>query len=285
MLRLNVTRATPAPEGPEVDPTPVTSGPGGELGGLSVDDIVVGGPTGSASAKTLNGLATPATWFTGTDGLSLKPYQPVLPLESVNVTASDTALRGALFLGGSYQDTPNTTPLTAAPATELRGIHSRFHTDVFFPPQPWTANYFGALSGSGNTQLHVTPVQHRSESPTMTLRKFTNMSFRLFYSNNRKLVLRQPWHRGAVRQRTDRGHPGPRGRSHHHRRRHDLQRHDPEVHDQRDRGQHCRHPRSLGDLHVRRSRNVPISPARAKPHDPTLWTRNITTNSPKRSTS
>ena len=76
-------------------------------------------------------------------------------------------------------------PLTAAPATELRGIHAPFFTEVFFPPQPWTANYFGALSGSGNTQLHVTPVQHRSESPKMTRRKFSGMNFRLFYNGNR----------------------------------------------------------------------------------------------------
>jgi Ca2+-binding RTX toxin-like protein len=55
---------------------------------------------------------------------------------------------------------------------------------VFFPPQPWTANYFGTLSGSGSTQFHVTPVQHRSESSTMTRRKFNGMSFRLFYSSN-----------------------------------------------------------------------------------------------------
>ena len=76
-------------------------------------------------------------------------------------------------------------PLTAAPATELRGIHAPFFTDVFFPPQPWSTNYFGALRApSGRTQLHVTPVQHRSESPKMTRRKFADVDFRLFYSDN-----------------------------------------------------------------------------------------------------
>ena len=143
------------------------------------------GPAGDPIPKPLNGLTGAATYLTGSNGLSLKPMQPVLPLASENITASGQSPRGVLFLGGSYPDERNMVPLTAAPATELRGIHSRFHTDVFFPPQPWTLNYFGALSGSGNTQLHVTPVQHRSESPTMTRRKFTSMSFRA-------LLRRQP---------------------------------------------------------------------------------------------
>jgi Ca2+-binding RTX toxin-like protein len=183
MLGVNVTPAPPPGELPAVSPSSVGGGPGGELG-LASGDVSVSGPSGDPSSKTLNGLTGSATWFGGTDGLSLKPMQPVLPLESLNATVPGTALRGALFLGGSYQDSPNTTPLTAAPATELRGIHSRYHTDVFFPPQPWTVNYFGALSGSGSTQLHVTPVQHRSESATMTRRKFNGMNFRLFYSSN-----------------------------------------------------------------------------------------------------
>ena len=184
MLRVNVTPAPPPGEPPAVTPSPILVGPGGELGGLSAGDVSVPGPSGSAASKSLNGLSGSATWFAGSDGLSLKPMHPVLPLESVNATVGGRALRGVLFLGGNYQDTPNTIPLTAAPATELRGIHAAFQSDVFFPPQPWTMNYFGALSGSGNTQLHVTPVQHRSESPTMTRRKFTGMNFRLFYSSN-----------------------------------------------------------------------------------------------------
>ena len=187
MLHVEVTAASPEPETTEVAPSPITAGPGGELGGLSADEVSVTGPSVppvQPDQKSLNGLTTPATWFNGSDGLSLKPYQPVLPLESVNVTAAGTALRGALFLGGTYADDTNETPLTSAPATELRGIHAPFETDVFFPPQPWTANYFGALSASGRTQLHVTPVQHRSESPTMTRRTFSSMTFRLFYSNN-----------------------------------------------------------------------------------------------------
>ena len=49
---------------------------------------------------------------------------------------------------------------------------------------PWTTNYFGTLAGTGGTQLHVTPAQHRSESPTMTRRRLNNLGLRLYYSGN-----------------------------------------------------------------------------------------------------
>ena len=89
----------------------------------------------------------------------MKPTQPILPLESVNVTAAgpDSPARRRASAAARTSTRAATTPLTAAPATELRGIHAPFFTDVFFPPQPWTSNYFDALGGSGNTQLHVTP--------------------------------------------------------------------------------------------------------------------------------
>ena len=185
MLNVNLT-PTGLGGGPSgLSPTPVGGGPGLDLG-LTATAISVAGPSGSPTPKTLNGLGSdnPATWFDGPDGVAVKPMQPVLPLDSVNVSVAGTSLRGVGFRGGTYNDTFGAVPLTAAPADEVRGIHAPFFTDVFFPQQPWNANYFGALSGSGNTQLHVTPVQHRSDSPKMTRRKFSNMNFKLFYSAN-----------------------------------------------------------------------------------------------------
>ena len=128
-----------------------------------------------------------ATWREGPDGVAVRPTQPILPLKTFDVTSPDpsSALRGVGFRSGTYVDTGGTTPLTAAPATELRGIHAPFFSDVLFPTQPWSVNYFDALGG-GSTFLHTTPVQHRSGSPTptMTRREFSNLGLQLFYSGN-----------------------------------------------------------------------------------------------------
>ena len=51
----------------------------------------------------------------------------------------------------------------------------------------WTVNYFGALGGAGGTNLLVTPAQHRVANValgTSTLRSYTNLDLRLFYSGN-----------------------------------------------------------------------------------------------------
>ncbi len=162
---------------------PVGPGPGADLGLRAFDHTVA--PALAPDNKQLKDGPL-ATWLSGPNGVAVKPTQPILPLESVNVTPSQqVALRGVGFRGGTYRDTPGVTPLTGAPATELRGIHAPFATEVFFPPRPWTPSYFDTLgSGAGRTQLHVTPVQHRSESPTMTRRTFEDLDVRLFYSGN-----------------------------------------------------------------------------------------------------
>ena len=68
-------------------------------------------------------------------------------------------------------------------------MHLPFLTNVFYPARPWTINYFDALADEtgGITQLAVMPAQYISNtpsSPTGTLRRFSQMGFRLFYSNN-----------------------------------------------------------------------------------------------------
>src|SRR5262249_21309651 len=59
---------------------------------------------------------------------------------------------------------------------------------VFFPIQPWSANYFGAVcSGDGATRLMAIPAQFMSDSPTVatgTIRQYSEMDFRLFYDAN-----------------------------------------------------------------------------------------------------
>ncbi len=89
--------------------------------------------------------------------------------------------------GGTYLEEDNILPLTGAPTTELRGVHAPFVSPVFYPMRMWTPNYFGQLSGSGGTNLIVTPVQHKTDTahPGQTIRReFTDLDLRLFYSSN-----------------------------------------------------------------------------------------------------
>ena len=170
--------------------TGVVSGPGSLLGlRLADTSITNAGVTAkSLQLKNSNGSNGPlATYLTGPAGQSVVPTQPILPLVSKNVTSPllGSIPRGVGFRGGSYVDTAGQTPLTAAAATELRGVHAPFFSDVFFPVQPWTINYYDAVDAAGATRLMVTPVQHKSDSPTTSIRRaFANLDFRLFYSGN-----------------------------------------------------------------------------------------------------
>jgi hypothetical protein len=127
-----------------------------------------------------------ARYLQGGSGVVSHPLEPTLPLELRNVTVPGQVLRGVGFLGGSFTDIPNVLPLTGAATTEIRAVHSTFISDNFYPIQPWSVNYFEALS-NGATRLAVTPAQHGASSPgaqTATLRRFNSMNFRLYYSNN-----------------------------------------------------------------------------------------------------
>ncbi|HXF61754.1 MAG TPA: C25 family cysteine peptidase, partial [Caldilineaceae bacterium] len=182
-------RLSPPSDAPDVgQPAPVAAGPGALLG-LHVADLSL---TPQLAPRTLeltnveNGSAISASWLEGSDGVVTNPAEPALPLESLNVTAPGWVLRGVGFRGGIYQDVDDVFPLTGAPTTELRGVHSPFQSDVWSPIRPWSANYFDALSG-GLTRLFVTPAQHRSPSPgaqATVRRHFEQMDFRLFYSAN-----------------------------------------------------------------------------------------------------
>jgi hypothetical protein len=146
------------------------------------------GSPGVPPAPCPIGTYTEATWLTGANGVTSNPAEPVLPLQVVNVTpTTDVVLRGVGFVGGTYTES-NVIPLTGAPTTELRGVHTPFLSPVFYPMRLSTPNYFGALSASGGTRLLVTPAQHRAAdvaSGTSTRRAFTNLELRLYYSGNK----------------------------------------------------------------------------------------------------
>jgi len=164
--------------------------------GLQTAEVALGPISADVKSVTLAQLdaATPpaavgtvtATYFRGRDGVVTNPGEPALPLQSENVSVSGKVLRGVGFRSGTFADS-TIVPLTGAAATEIRGIHNTFSSTAFYPMRPWTVNYYDALAG-GATRLLVTPAQHKVTSvgdQTATLRLYSAMGLRLFYSDYR----------------------------------------------------------------------------------------------------
>jgi hypothetical protein len=172
---------------PVINATAVTVGPASALGLKSFDLAL--SPNLTPHTMTLRsaegGPDVVASWFSGPDGVSTKPGEPALPLAAINVTPTDpkTVLRGIGFRSGSFVDAGPMLPFSGAPTTELRGVHFPFASPTFYPARMWTPNYFGALAGTGGTQLLVTPVQHRAANianGTSTQRRYSSLDLRLF---------------------------------------------------------------------------------------------------------
>jgi hypothetical protein len=185
-------RLSPGGEPPMVGGiSPFSSDPGATLG-LSYSDVSLA-PSLTARALELSdvqgsGMVT-ATYLEGSDGITSGPAEPVLPLEIYNASLPGTVLRGVGFRGGAYTDLLDILPLVNAATTEVRGVHSPFLSEIFYPVRLTNVNYYGALadSGDGETRLMLTPAQFRSSSPgspTGTLRRYDRVDLRLFYSNN-----------------------------------------------------------------------------------------------------
>jgi hypothetical protein len=130
-----------------------------------------------------------AVYLSGPDGAVANPSEPILPLEVANVSVPYTVLRGVGFRGGNYTDLADLLPLLGAATTELRGVHTPFLTNTFYPVRFWNPNYFDALSDPANgvTRLAITPAQYISRNPGDsygTIRRYDDLDFRLFYSAN-----------------------------------------------------------------------------------------------------
>src|SRR5207237_8828370 len=188
-------RITPSADNSVVSATTPLSGNPGSVLGLSSADLSVQS-TLTPHTVTLNstGGSAPltATYLSGSNGQVANPNEPVLPLEMRPVSAPSLlsgaapTLRGVGFRGGSYTDNPTgapVLPLTDAPATEQRGLHSLFSSSVLYPVLPFRVNYFDVLTGGSSTRLDVTPAQYQSSGPgsqTGTLRAFSSMNFGLY---------------------------------------------------------------------------------------------------------
>ena len=181
--------------GPTIDPTEVGAVNGTDLQ-LATHDLTVA-PTLTPNSLDLKnppydaipGTFTTASWLSGPSGVVTNPAEPALPLAAINATSNDgtQVLRGVGFRGGTYTDTSPVVPLTGAPTTELRGVHTPFTSPVFYPMRMWNPNYYGELGGTGGTNLLVTPVQHKADPANAgksIRRTFSNLNLRLFYSSN-----------------------------------------------------------------------------------------------------
>jgi hypothetical protein len=177
------------PTSSDVAPTPVTSDPGLTLGLLSADvslDLDGALVPRSVLLTNLEGGVLTATYLEGPDGVVTNVAEPALPLVTRDVSVPGQVLRGIGFRSGSWTEQP-VVPLTGAPSTELRGVHTPFASLVNFPMRLASANYLGELTGAGGTVLNVTPAQHRVSALgdlVATLRQFADLDLRLFYSNN-----------------------------------------------------------------------------------------------------
>ena len=145
-----------------------------------------------------------ATYLKGPSGIAEQAGMPILPLQTDNVAYPGTVLRGVGFRGGTYSDLVKITydnaqvdilPLMSDPSADLSAPRVPFYSNIFYPAQLWRVNYLGALSQfdaggastSGPTYLMALPAQYRSSAPdslTGTLRKFSQLDLRLFYSAN-----------------------------------------------------------------------------------------------------
>ena len=176
-----------------VTPSAVTANPGLTLR-LSTGDFSVLPQLTPRSLDLLNiedGSTVTARWFDGRSGSVTSPAEPARPLETYLVGKADALLRGVGFRGGSYSDLPGFLPLTGAPTTEIRGVYGNFFSEVYYPVQPYSVNYFGTLCGGtdGDIRLNVYPAQFLATGGGVlggTMRTYDRMDFRLFYSNNRE---------------------------------------------------------------------------------------------------
>lgn len=112
--------------------------------------------------------------------------EPIFPLVQTNISVTNRTLRSVGFWGGSFTDQTNVFPLTSAPGTENGRGRVSFESPVFYPAQPWGMN-LSATFAKGPPYLVANPAQYKSSaagSLTGTLRTYSSMSFRVFYTNN-----------------------------------------------------------------------------------------------------
>ncbi len=191
-------RNNPGDGDANLDPAPVSTGPGTSFGLATAptsfeEDLTRDSRPRPAdltgTGTSTDGLPQDLTWFEDDDGVTVEPGAPVLPKRIADVSVGGKVLRGVGFTGGTYTDTDGVLPLTGAPGIEGSTSFRPFVSDTFWPQRPWSVNYFNALGrrdARSRTALIVNRAQYRSDavgSLTNTERTWDDLDLKLFYSN------------------------------------------------------------------------------------------------------
>ncbi|MGB7876366.1 MAG: PxKF domain-containing protein, partial [Anaerolineales bacterium] len=191
MMKVNMLgERLPAPSDSSIVSGTTTAGGSGASFGLS-STVVTLAPEVTTEMKSLLDLSddppvttVTTTYLTGPDGgVVANPFEPIYPKAIYNVSANGLVLRGVAFRGGSYSDETGVVPLTTSPTTETSTAHLSYNTEVFYPTQIWSPNYYDAFIG-GNTQLVIFPAQFQSSEPGAidgTRRTFSQLNLELYY--------------------------------------------------------------------------------------------------------
>ncbi|MGB0383471.1 MAG: hypothetical protein ACPGWR_01485 [Ardenticatenaceae bacterium] len=121
------------------------------------------------------------------------PGQPILPRTSLSVlsttitnTLEITVARGVLFEGGQYETFTNFDPVITrivTESTDLREQELPYLIDAWRPAE-WERINSLRIADKITQRLVVTPLQYHSTTPWQgTARRFTDMSYTVYYSN------------------------------------------------------------------------------------------------------
>ncbi len=185
MFKVNMTglRAdTSAGSGPES----LTFNPADVEGGLTWSNLAATTATTprSKSLSLIGGGTVPASWYSGINGVSLNPGDPVLPLDIRNVTASSKVLRGVVWLGGNYTDIEPVVPLTSGRHRARRHPPHVRVADVLPGATVERELLRRARRDGGATNLSLTPAQHQAVDAGGTdalVRRYEDLDVRLYY--------------------------------------------------------------------------------------------------------
>jgi hypothetical protein len=123
------------------------------------------------------------------------PGRPVQPLTSqvVPIKTGQTA-HGAVLVAAVTDRTTGFNPLVSRPVTDTKLSEPAFAAPAWFPSKPWSVNRLAEQE-----QLVVVPAQFRGDQDTGILRRFTELTFEVYYADTANVDFSAPvvWQVGS----------------------------------------------------------------------------------------